>query len=133
MTQEMDSITRKVLERLAEMPVVDQQVYSEEVRYCWVDEDDQRVSPVHKDFGKALSWISNWPGNVARLKGWHDSGEDRRWPTSPDSVAKLERSTSLTGKPPAQLKRVVIRTIGEPIADYEIPPTDAAMRNAGIS
>lgn len=131
MTQEMDSVTKKVLERLAEKPVVDQAVYSEEIRYCWVDDDDQRVGPVHKDFGKALSWISSWPDTVRRLEGWKRG--DGSWPHSPESIEKLERAVSLTGKPPRQLKRVVIRTLGEPIADYEQPPVEAAMRSAGLN
>jgi len=130
MTQEMDSITRKVLERLAERPVVDEQVYGEELRYCWVDEDSRRVSPMHKDFGKALSWISNWPDMVARLEGWRSG--DGSWPHSPEAILKLERNVSITGKHPVELKRVVTRTIAEPIADYEEPPVTAAMRMTGL-
>ncbi len=131
MTQDMDSITRRALERLAERPVIDEQVYNEEIRYCWVDEDSQRVGPVHKDFGKALSWISNWPDKVRQLEGWKRG--DGSWPHSPDSIEKLERSVSLTGKAPAQLKRVVTRTVGESLADYEVVPVEAAMKFAGLT
>ncbi len=131
MTQEMDSITRRVLERLAERPVVDQQIYNEELRYCWVDEDSRRVGPVHKDFGKALSWISNWPDKVRQLEGWKRG--DGAWPHKPEAIEKLERSVSLTGKAPAQLKRVVVRTVGEPLVDYELAPVRAAMEIAGLT
>lgn len=130
MSEQMDAVTRRVLERLADRPIVDEQVYNEELRYCWVDEDDQRVSPVHKDFGKALSWISNWPGLVARLEHWRSGGSP--WTHGEESIAKLERSVSITGKPPVELKRVVTRTIGEPIADYEVAAIEAAMRAAGL-
>ncbi len=133
MTQAMDAVTRRVLERLGERPVEDEKIYNEELRYCWVDEDDRRVSPVHKDFGKALSWISNWPDVVAQLQMWGRKNEGRNHPYySDESIQKLERAVSLTGKPPTKLKRVVIRTVGEPIADYEQMPVDAAMKNAGL-
>ena len=132
MTQTMDAVTRRVLDRLGERPVENEKVYHEEIRYCWVDEDDQRVSPVHKDFGKALSWISNWPDLVARLQGWRDGTANSPWPHSEESIQKLERSVSITGKPPCKLKRVVTRTIGEAIADFEQVPVEAAMKNAGL-
>lgn len=130
MTQEMDAVTRRVLDRLGERTVEDERVYNEELRYCWVDEDNARVGPIHKDFGKALSWISNWPENRQRLEDWR--GGKSKWPVSEDSIAKLERSVSATGKPPLRLKRIVTRTVGESLADYEQIPVEAAMRNAGL-
>lgn len=131
--QTMDVVTKRVIDRLAERPVQDTMIYAEEVRYCWVDEVDQRVSPVHKDFGKALSWISNWPDLVARLESWRNDTARSPWPHSEDSIEKLERSISLTGRPPSKLKRVVIRTVGEPIADYEVEATRRALSATGLS
>lgn len=38
------------------------------VQYVWLDEDGERVSPIHKTLGSAVNWVSEWHENCMRLQ-----------------------------------------------------------------
>lgn len=127
-----DTITKRLTERSEGAHLEeDGIIYAEEIRFCWIDEDGARVSPVHKDFGKAISWISDWPSHMARTteklekaraemsqhppdSGWYRSAE--RDATKAQEI--LDRLTR-TGKPPVRLRRLVMRTTVESIESHE--------------
>lgn len=146
--QAMDSVTKRVLERLAESPIQHDRVYHEEVRYCWIDEDDQRVSPVHTNFGSALSWAARLPDIIQRRERWtselaaeiEENGDredsyfaQTKRKMDEERIAKLDDIISLTGKPPIALQRLVIRTVAEPLAAHEVVTAKAVLANTGLT
>jgi len=115
-------------------------IYDEEVRYCWVDEDGARVSPVHRDFGKALSWISDWPEwrdrideRELQLDDRNDAYHTARRETESESIAKARKKLTLTGKQPVRLRRLVLRTTVESIVDHEAAAVDHTLSILGLS
>lgn len=117
-------------------------IYEEEIRYCWIDEDGARVSPVHKDFGKAISWVSDWPTNWARINERVATVEERYEEASSmstyharelDQLRGLRAKLSVTGKPPATLRRLVIRTTSESIVDHEVETVAHVLSRAGLT
>lgn len=100
-------------------------VYEEVIKFCWIDEDGARVSPVHADFGAALSWIIKWPETVANMNkrwGWN-------WKLHEDQMARI----TLTGKPPARLRRVVVRTMIELVERHEAETVTAVINNLDLT
>ena len=84
-------------------------------RYVWVDEDDNQVSPIHKELRSAFNFVNGWDEKIERFKremgdedlGFDDIAAD---PGRRMSYQKLTRS----GKPPVKLKRVSIEvTVNE--------------------
>lgn len=112
------------------------QLPGEEIRFCWVDEDGERMSPVHTDIGKALSFCADWQFRYDRLEerareaaeAIEDSksraashGEVlnehtlNRYEQDAKKFQEARDKLTPTGKPPAALKRLVIRaTVEEP-------------------
>lgn len=111
-------------------------IYEEEIRYCWIDEDGSRVSPVHKDFGKALSWVSDWPQAWQRMierennisEGHSSNYQDRER----EILADLRDKLSRTGKPPRTLRRLVIRTTVESPVEHEFVTVASVLERAGL-
>jgi hypothetical protein len=68
----------------------------EEIRFVWVDEDGQPMSPRHEKFRSALNFINGWSARWDRVR---HLGKDSHWVLS---VTK-------TGKPPVKLQRLVVR------------------------
>lgn len=69
------------------------------VKYVWLDEDGERVSPLHAKLGTALNFINGWDTSYARVAGrFGDVGGPRR---------EIEALTK-TGKRPQTLVRVEI-------------------------
>lgn len=135
-----DSSTRFWLEQAEDVALEDGVTFEESVRYCWVDENGKRVSPVHKEFGYALSWISNWHDRWERFKIMDQQfdAEVRNYPLEEETdtgrqtniiryrerererITKVGEKVTLTGLPPHDLKRLVIRTVVETPAEYEL-------------
>lgn len=86
-------------------------------RYCWVDENSERVSSIFNDIGSALSYLRTYPDKLDKLESkmqWnrkqleqaekgHESFAVRR---IQDLYAAMEKLTK-TGLPPARLVRLV--------------------------
>lgn len=104
--------------------------FKEDLRYVWVDEDGKRVSPIHGDFGRALTWFQNWDTYKRRLdlkeardtqhleKNSHDWAQSALEALRHD-IAKERLRLSLTGKPPVSLQRLVLIAHVEEINDAE--------------
>lgn len=111
-------------------------IYEEEIRYCWIDEDGARVSPVHKDFGKALSWVADWPESWARLNQLQSQLSDavsERWrQLDAEKIQRARARLTRTGKPPRVLRRLVLRTTTETIAEHERETVDHVLGTIGI-
>jgi hypothetical protein len=74
------------------------------IRYTWVDEDDNQVSPVHTDFSKALNFINGWHARWDRLV-------ERYGTPNVDNMRRFNNAyvpMTRTGKPPIKLIRVII-------------------------
>lgn len=111
-------------------------VPGEEVRYCWVDEDGERMSPIHADIGKALSFCADWQFKHDRLERQASEAAEavkdaqshatvrgdvldertlRRYEQETEKFQQLRDKLTPTGKPPTALKRMVVRaTIEDP-------------------
>lgn len=86
---------------------------SESVHYAWLDADDKQVSPTHRTFGAALSFGHGWRARWDRLMRDVEPEEAMRmWP---ERVEMLTR----TGKPPAKLVRVIVRSEQTPLDEHE--------------
>lgn len=144
----IDATTKRLVERSDGAQLAkDGTIYDEEIRYCWIDEDGARMSPVHRDFGKALSFITDWPANMQRALAAEQraaetvSGlkDDETHYAISDAQRRLEkageatRRMSLTGKRPIALRRLVMRTTTESLADYEAETTRQLLENLGAS
>lgn len=133
----MDGITKKIAVRtdganLSEAGAI----FAEETRFCWIDEDGARVSPIHGDFGKALSWISDWPEWNKRIDERDTNlnlSETDIWSERERAaIDKAKARLSLTGKPPKKLRRLVMRTTVESIVEHERLTVDHVMRTIGL-
>lgn len=134
-----DTATKRLTERsdgahLAEDGII----YGEEVRYCWIDEDGTKVSPVHKDFGKALSWISDWPmrwdrlderATELQLNDHHPAHWNER---ERENIEKLRHQMTTTGKRPVRLRRLVLRTTTESLIEHERDTVEHVLRVLGL-
>lgn len=113
-------------------------VFEDEIRYCWVDENGKRVSPIHTSFGPALTYINDWNKRAAAIERRAVEAQ-REWDMAksqdPQPVAwrleKFEREVervntiknklTLTGRAPIRLVRVVTRMTVEPLTEAEEP------------
>lgn len=98
----------------------------EEILYCWIDEDGNQMSPTHRNFGAALSFVSDWQEKwdrlaqrQAELDGSRDTMTDIYYERESERIDKHRIKLSSTGKPPAQLQRIVVRTTMEEPAGEE--------------
>lgn len=127
-------------------------VPGQEIRFCWVDEDGERISPVHNDVGKALSFCADWQLKHDRLEvraqevteAFQEAQSQATVRGEPLPEYRIQRSEqdakkfqeareklTLTGKPPAKLMRLAVRiTLEDPI---EIEQQMAALELAKIS
>lgn len=96
------------------------------VQYVWLDEDEQRVSPIHKTLGTAVNWVSEWHENYMRLQDKlqelyallqtfnTDKERDRysftRCSQNIKAAENSNKKLSLTGKQPVELARWVMTT-----------------------
>lgn len=96
----------------------------DQVKYVWLDEDGEHVSPMHNKFGSALNFINGWHDRYARLVD-----------QSPTHEVDLTRkhsfmgyqSMSKSGKPPVKLVRAVVRVAQEDLSQAEQAVVDAYM------
>jgi len=93
----------------------------EQIKYVWVDEDGREVSPVHAKFRSALSFYAGWHDKAERHRKRFGEDADLTQPHSGVGYSSLSKS----GKAPVQLKRVVIRTYIEDLADKQQAIVDA--------
>lgn len=95
-------------------------------RYVWIDEDDNQVSPIHKELRSAFSFINGWQDRFERLKRAFCADED----LDPDDLtpemikhdSRFQRAyqqMTRTGKSPVKLKRVTIEIKIEEPSDEE--------------
>lgn len=87
----------------------------DQVKYVWLDEDGEHVSPMHVKFGSALNFINSWHGRVERLRERFGDDFDL---TAKDSAYGYV-SLSKSGKPPVKLVRAVVKTFIEDLTDAE--------------
>lgn len=84
-------------------------------RYVWVDEDENQVSPIHKELRSAFNFVNGWDERFERLKREFCKDED----LDPDDLtpemikhdSRFQRAyqqMTRSGKPPVELKRVTI-------------------------
>lgn len=83
-------------------------------RYVWVDEDDNQVSPIHKELRSAFNFVNGWSDRWARIvEQYGDPTEEgTSWTGSVDQLTK-------SGKPPVKLKRVVINIKVDDVTEEE--------------
>ena len=82
-----------------------------EINYVWVDEDGDQVSPRHRKFTSAMSFVTAWNDRWARIID--------RWGSIESAPRQLRDSLTRTGKQPVELKRVVVRYDFEPLSEAE--------------
>lgn len=70
-----------------------------EIKYVWLDEDDNVVSR-HLKFKAALAFISGWHGRWAKAM--------ERWGGYERMPLHAAQTLSRTGKPPVHLNRLVV-------------------------
>jgi len=87
------------------------------VKYVWVDEDGNQVSPIHSKFSTAMHFVAAWWSR-------HDRVVDR-WTSLENAPDTLTQSLTKTGKPPVDLKRLVIREEAAELSESERSITDA--------
>lgn len=108
-------------------------IFNREIRYCWIDEDGTRMSPIHGDLGKALSFLARFNEARERLEKKAEETQAKhaqdsaRWPdrstdwfeSQMDKINKSKDSITSTGKPPKTLKRLVTTTVVEDTTEAE--------------
>lgn len=67
---------------------------SEEIKYAWLDEDGNQMSPTHEKLRSALNFINGWNSRWERVQG----------------NPRYEATASKTGKAPHRLQRLIVRT-----------------------
>lgn len=90
-------------------------VSKQQIKYMWIDEDGEQVSPVHAKFGTALNFINGWHERVGRLREKWGPDFDLTRPHSSSGYTALSKS----GKPPVQLVRLVVREVQEELTEQE--------------
>lgn len=83
-------------------------------RYVWLDEDEEQVSPIHKEFRAAMQFVMNWQGQ------WDAAIAKHGYPDKDDLLSSWMPFRKLTksGKPPTHLKRVIVKIeMEEPSAE----------------
>lgn len=79
-------------------------------RYVWVDEDDNQVSPIHKELRSAFNFVNGWSERFERLKNAFYEDEELT-PEQVKNDPRFQRAyqqMTKSGKPPVALKRVKI-------------------------
>jgi hypothetical protein len=112
------------------------------VQYAWVDEDNARTSPFHKDIGKAIGYVLDWTEKAERLNvaaeraqiefenknsEWRDDNPGQEPPRYrldrfEQDLRKIEQARqklTRTGKTPKRLVRLVTRIDVEDPTDEE--------------
>jgi hypothetical protein len=91
-------------------------------RYVWVDEDDNQVSPIHKELRSAFNFVNGWDQRFERIK--RECFDDEE--PSPEVIQRDPRfqrayqQMTRSGKPPVKLKRVRIEIkIEEPSGEEQ--------------
>lgn len=88
------------------------------VRYVWLDEKGEQVSPIHRKVSTALNFVEGWHERWDRLNR-HNVPEDSNY----------RKMMTRTGEPPVKLKRVVIETKLAELMPGEQTLLDAWMRD----
>lgn len=93
-------------------------------RYVWLDEDEEQVSPIHKEFRAAMQFISNWQGQ------WDAAVAKHGFPTREDLTDRYLPFRQLTksGKAPTHLKRIVIKIEMEEPSQQEIEQSQVMLQ-----
>lgn len=86
-------------------------------RYVWIDEDGNQVSPIHREFHSAMTFVNGWQTRWDLLRGKH--GRDFDIEEEMSYTYSKFRAMTKTGKPPKELKRVVVRVAVEEPTDEE--------------
>ena len=98
-------------------------IKSETIRYVWLDEDGQVVSPIHEHFGAALGFINDWQGRWERLEE-RLADEQALEPPSQSHytiqrIQGRQEKMTRTGKPPSELHRVRVTVSLAPLSFAE--------------
>lgn len=91
-----------------------------DVRYMWIDEDGRvvRAEPF-TDFAKALTWFQGWEARMIGLRRRLDQAEENGRDWQVDNYKKDIEMMSKTGKPPVELRRVVLQATVHEISPAE--------------
>jgi hypothetical protein len=90
------------------------------VKYVWVDEDGEAVSPQHTTFRSAVSFINSYAMRKQRIETGLKRARQRddRWELERRETE--EANLTKTGKDPVKLRRLVIaQTFEDPSADEQ--------------
>lgn len=75
-------------------------------RYVWLDEEGEQVSPVHQSLRSAISFISGWQTRWNTLiKRYGEYNLNNK-----SFFEKAYSPMTRSGKPPHQLKRLMVKT-----------------------
>lgn len=120
-----------------------------EIKFCWVDEDGARMSPVHKTILAALNFLVGWDDarerleraavkaqekyddELERIEHWQPEGglpqiEGRKrsavqsFDYDVNKINEAKFKITRTGKPPAQLRRLVTSTVVQDPSEDEL-------------
>lgn len=121
----------RVLEPLDESKTVTETTFADDVRYVVVDEDDKPVRGVFNNFPLALTWLSNWPSSKRSVERKEaELAEGRRhfadWQI--EELTNRRQALTLTGKPPAGIKRVVLSVRVEEANETETAILDEVLK-----
>jgi hypothetical protein len=86
-------------------------------RYVWVDEDENQVSPIHKELRSAFNFVNGWSERFERLKKAFCEDEELTLEQAKNDPRFHKAYSQMTksGKPPVALKCVKIEIkIDEP-------------------
>lgn len=101
--------------------------WADDTRYIWVDKNDLQVSHAFYDFPQALKWRMGWEKRKERVERrladyqrQHVDHPEHGYYQRGIETAELElQGLSHSGKPPAQLKRIIIRASVEKLTKAE--------------
>lgn len=74
----------------------------EEVRFAWLDEDGNQMSPTHEKLRSALNFVAYWQERYERITS--------KWGSLENTPSVYREALTRSGKAPVELERRIIRT-----------------------
>lgn len=108
-----------------------------DIKYVWVDEDDEVMSPIHGSLGAALGfagdWQEKWDKAQATFERAEATPEDHRTYSQRQILENAEKTAmklTKTGKPPHRLKYHVTTVTIEDMTDAEDSAAQLVLRRS---